>query len=173
VLDVVEYPNQTLLNSCVTVTQFDPSLAAFAEQMMETMYAYGGVGLAAPQVGDARRLLVVDSSDGKDSCWLMVLVNPRITKRSSEVEAGEEGCLSLPGVKLMVPRSLAIDVEYHDLKGKLQLFSFSGLHSRIIQHEVDHLDGKMMLDRVGPMQRRQALKDLPKGRRGKDGVDKS
>lgn len=171
-LDVVEYPSQALLEQCAPVTQFDTNLSVFAEQMMETMYAYGGVGLAAPQVGDTRKLLVVDSSDGKDSRWLTVLVNPSVTKRSHEVELGEEGCLSLPGVKLMVFRSLAIDVEYHDLKGVLQQFSFSGLHARIIQHEIDHLEGKMMFDRVGPMQRRQAMKDLPKGKRGKDGADK-
>jgi peptide deformylase len=163
-LDLVFHPNELLATPCSLVTAFDAELKAFVDQMVETMYASNGVGLAAPQVGATRCILTMDPTGGEETDTLRVLVNPRVTWRSPEVEQGEEGCLSLPGVKLLVLRSLAVNVEYHDLAGKAQQSSYAGLAARIVQHEIDHLDGTLMFDRVGPMARRQALRDIPRNR---------
>jgi peptide deformylase len=166
VLRVVEYPDPVLKQACLAVEVFDSGLATFVDQMVEAMYASGGVGLAAPQVGASNRILTIDPSGGESNTQLMVLVNPSVTWRSAEAEVGEEGCLSLPGVKLLVPRSLAVDVEYFDLVGVLHSMQCRGLQARIVQHEVDHLDGVMMLDRVGVMSRKLVQKHLSKNKRG-------
>jgi len=159
-LDIVEYPSSDLKWSCAPVTRFDAGLKALAEEMATTMYAGDGVGLAAPQVGATSRILVMDPSGGEGKDQLLVLVNPEVTWVSPELEVGEEGCLSLPGIRLKVPRHAAVEVKYLDLEGNAQLFRYVGWASRIVQHEIDHLDGILMLGRVGPMQRKLALKSL-------------
>jgi peptide deformylase len=161
-LPFVAYPDPVLLQACLPVEQFGADLQVLVDQMVETMYAGNGVGLAAPQVGVLKCIMLVDPSAGEATNELQVLVNPRVIWRSPEVEAGQEGCLSLPGVKLTVLRSLAVDVVYHDLASTLQHVRCTGLRARIMQHEADHLAGTLMLERVGKMARKLALKDLPK-----------
>ncbi len=153
-LSVVTHPNPLLQQPCVAVAQFDQQLRLLADAMAETMYAQQGVGLAAPQVGELRRVVVVDHTGTGATNALQVLVNPRVTWRSHEVDADDEGCLSIPGVRLTVVRSLVINVEYNDLTGKLQSLRCDGLQSRVVQHEIDHLDGILMFARVGPLQRK-------------------
>ena len=157
-LTIVEYPDAVLLKQAAEVTVFDADLRMLIDSMAEAMYVSNGVGLAAPQVGRSQRLLLIDPSGGEEANGLMALINPRVTWRSPEQEHGEEGCLSLPGVGLLVPRAAAIDIEYHDAMGKLQQMRCTGFKARVVQHEVDHLDGILMLDRVSHLERKLALK---------------
>lgn len=159
-LKLVKYPNEVLTRPCDLVTEFNDELSALVEGMTNIMYASDGVGLAAPQVGVSRRVLLIDPTGGEDANALMALINPRVTWRSPEQEVGGEGCLSLPGAILQVPRSVAVDVEYHDVMGKQQVRRFTEFDARVVQHEVDHLDGVLMIDRVGRLARTLVMKGL-------------
>ena len=159
-MNVVKYPDQVLFAPTQAVTTFDAELKALAEAMAETMYAERGVGLAAPQVNISKRFVVVDPTAGDSANSLVALVNPIITWASPEQTVGEEGCLSLPGVSLQVTRSVAIDVEYDDLQGNRIKQRCTDWTARIVQHEVNHLDGLLMVDKVGSLARRLALKNL-------------
>ncbi len=163
-LDIVEYPSPILSQKCHDVTDFNVGLRDLVNSMAEVMYASNGVGLAAPQIGWKERILLIDPSGGEEANLLTVLINPRVTWRSPEQQVGEEGCLSLPGVVVQVQRALTIDVEYHDVMGSLQRMRCTELKSRIVQHEVDHLDGIVMLDKIGFLARKLAVRDLGKGR---------
>jgi peptide deformylase len=163
-LSIVEYPNAGLKRPLEPVIEFKPSLAELADQMLLAMYAENGVGLAAPQVGFGRRLLVMDPTAGDSGNASRVLVNPQIIEVSDEMVTGEEGCLSIPGVKLSVPRHAWVTVEYLDTEGQQHKEAFVDWAAKIVQHEIDHLDGILMLDRVGPLQRQLALKDLRRSR---------
>jgi peptide deformylase len=122
--------------------------------MIETMYLSRGVGLAAPQVGVNARVAVIDVSPDRDSP--MVLVEPRIVERSGSMTE-EEGCLSVPGVNGRVRRSARVVVEHEDLEGATCRVEAEGLLARVLQHEVDHLDGKLFIDRLG-MAKRLAIR---------------
>ena len=163
-LDLVEYPNDVLVGSTELISTFDRSLQDLVESMAERMYLSSGVGLAAPQVGVTRKVVLIDPSAGDEANQLTVMVNPRVTWQSEEVAPGDEGCLSLPGVVTRVFRALAVDVEYYDVEGVMQTVRCTGFKARIAQHEIDHLDGIMMIDRVGHLSRMQALKHIGKNR---------
>ena len=123
--------------------------------MFDTMYAEEGVGLAAPQVGVSDRVIVIDShEEGVDP---FALVNPVIGEFSAETDRAEEGCLSIPGLKEIVERSLRVVVEGLDPHGAPVRIAAEGLLARILQHEVDHLDGILFFDRVSPLKRRLLL----------------
>lgn len=140
---------------------FDDELKKLTEEMAELMYASAGVGLAAPQIGVSLRVLVIDSSNGEEPNKLLVMINPVITWASPEKHTGEEACLSMPGIFLQVNRSVSVKVEYHDVMGNVQRLECDDRWlSRIIQHEIDHLNGKTMLDRIGFLARKMALKGL-------------
>ena len=161
-LDLIEYPSSILNEQCDDVSVFDAGLRSFVDNMVEAMYASGGVGLAAPQVGSSLRIAIIDPSGGEEANRLVTLINPRVTWRSSEEALGEEGCLSLPGVTLQVPRSLSVRVDYDDAAGSHHSMALDKQVARIAQHEIDHLDGIVMLDRVSSLTRRMALKDMRK-----------
>lgn len=144
------------------ISSFDSELQQLVDSMAVMMYSNDGVGLAGPQAGVSRRLVLIDPSSGEEANQLMALINPKVIWSSSEREVEQEGCLSLPRMVLQVPRSLAVDVEYHDVKGASHKMRCEGLRARIVQHELDHLDGVMMFDRVGDMTRRLALKGFAK-----------
>ncbi len=163
-LDVVEYPNDILDTPCTDVVRFDHELKQLVDRMAETMYAKHGVGLAAPQVGVSDCVLVMDPSGGDEGNQLRVLINPEVTWRSPEQELRDEGCLSMPGVAVKVLRPVIVEVKYFDLEGKQHQVQYGEWLARIAQHEIDHLRGVMMIDRVGPMQRKLALKSLGKNR---------
>ena len=164
VLDIVEYPNDMLIGSTELISTFDHSLKDLVESMTERMYLSNGVGLAAPQVGVTRKVVLIDPSAGDEANQLTAMVNPRVTWRSEEVTPDDEGCLSLPGVTVKVFRSLAVNVEYYDVEGVMHSVKCTGFKARIAQHEIDHLDGIMMIDRVGHLSRMQALKHIGKNR---------
>jgi peptide deformylase len=123
--------------------------------MFETMYAEEGVGLAAPQVGISERVIVVDSHE--DSTEPFALVNPEILEASKETEKSEEGCLSIPGLRDLVERSWRVRVRGLSPAGELREFEAEGLVARIIQHEIDHIDGVLFIDRVSPLKRKLLL----------------
>lgn len=144
----------------LTITEFDEVLADDAERMLAIMYDARGVGLAAPQIGSLRRLVVVLT--GEDSPPA-VLCNPEITWRSDEEEHDYEGCLSIGEISVEVPRAVAIRVRAQDVRGTVFELEPEGFAARVVQHEMDHLDGVLILDRTAPDQRREALKALRDG----------
>lgn len=152
VMDMVLYPDDPLTLKAAPVEDFGPNVPKLAEDMLETMHAYQGVGLAAPQVGIQQRLFVLCEPEGEPMC----LVNPEIIA-SDGTEEGEEGCLSIPRVYAMVPRSVEIRVRAHDPYGKQLEFEASHFLARIIQHELDHLDGIVFPDRLDIITRQDVL----------------
>ncbi len=143
----------------LTITEFDDALADEAERMVAIMHDARGVGLAAPQVGALRRLAVVMT--GEDE--VTVLCNPEITWRSEEQEEDFEGCLSIGEISVEVPRAVAVKVRAQDVTGRVFEIEPQGFAARVVQHELDHLDGVLILDRTAPEQRREALKALRDG----------
>lgn len=158
-MKLVTFPDPILIQKCDDIV-IDASTKQLVDDMAESMYAAGGVGLAAPQVGLARRLVLVDPSAGVAANELIAMANPTVVWASRELEVREEGCLSLPGVSLAIARPIACDVEYIDIGGTLRLLRCTGWKARIVQHEVEHLSGVMMLDKVGSLARRFALRSV-------------
>jgi peptide deformylase len=136
------------------VTDIDASLKQLADDMLETMYAAPGVGLAAPQVGIQKRMFVYDAGDGPS-----VVVNPRISESSGEWTY-EEGCLSVPGLSWPIVRPRDILLEGLDLEGNEIAVEAEEYLARVYQHEVDHLDGVLLIERLDPDQRKQAMRTL-------------
>jgi peptide deformylase len=137
------------------VETLDDGVRTLIADMFDTMYAEDGVGLAAPQVGVSSRVIVVDPHEPGSSPF--ALINPVIVEFGDELERGEEGCLSIPGLREMVERPVRIIVEGLDRAGAPVRFEADELLARIIQHEVDHLDGVLFIDRVSPLKRKMLL----------------
>ncbi|MEO6596236.1 MAG: peptide deformylase [Planctomycetota bacterium] len=147
-MQVLVYPDPILRHGGKPITRFDAELRQLAAQMAEAMYEEGGVGLAAPQVGIEQKLLVLNpTGDRKDRSGELVLCNPVITRKKGR-EFDEEGCLSFPGIQADVERWITITVTYQDLEGQAQTLSAEGWLARIVQHEIDHLDGVFFTDRL-------------------------
>lgn len=142
------------------IDEVDDDLRALARDMFDTMYGEDGVGLAGPQVGVSRRIIVVDPRE--QGVEPMALINPRIASAAEEEDRSEEGCLSLPGLRELVDRSVSVVLEAVDLQGEPVRIEAEGLLARILQHEVDHLDGILFLDRVSPLKRKMLLKKWEK-----------
>lgn len=129
------------------VKEFGEDIPAFIENMKITMVEGKGIGLAAPQVGDSRKIITVHY-DFEKRGRIIEMINPEITSFGSETEKSEEGCLSIPGITGVVDRPLEIEVKYQDIDGREHVQGFSGLNARIIQHEVDHLNSVLFVDRL-------------------------
>ncbi len=140
------------------VTVFDSRLERLAEVMFAVMEREEGVGLAAPQVGTLTRLMVWRHPESETERY--VYVNPHIVGQSEACCTESEGCLSVPGTTMEVTRAEEVDVEAQDLQGATFQVHLTGLLARIVQHETDHLDGRLILDRTSPEERRRALKEL-------------
>lgn len=130
------------------VAKVDDEVREIARQMLQTMYSEDGIGLAAPQVGIHKQIIVIDIEPEKPEVPPLVLINPVIKKFGTETCAGQEGCLSIPGVYLDVDRPEAIEVSFKDETGRVRTLNATGLLSRCIQHEIDHLNGVLFVDRV-------------------------
>ena len=155
-LQVRQYPDPALRLQAREVEEFDESLAALVERMMRLMGEAHGVGLAAPQIGITRRVLVYQVGEEHPA---VALVNPRVTASSDELETADEGCLSLAAATVVVPveRAQTVTVEASSPEGEPLVVEVEGLEARVIQHEIDHLDGVLTIDRTTPEARREAL----------------
>ncbi len=140
--------DRVLRQATKRVSSVNAEIRQLARQMLQTMYSKDGIGLAAPQVGIAKRLLVVDCDPENAANPPLVLINPEIKEASRDLSLGQEGCLSIPEVFLDVKRPELITVSYRDELGRPQTLTATGLLSRCIQHEIDHLDGILFIDRV-------------------------
>ena len=155
VLSVVLYPDAPLTQKAKPFDKFGPEVVQLAEDMLETMHAHDGVGLAGPQVGLAKRIFVMQPPDGEPVC----LVNPELVRMEGEVE-GEEGCLSIPRVYSdRVPRASLVEVKAFDETGTPVHFEARDFVARIIQHEYDHLEGKFFFDRLDIISRDAVLQE--------------
>jgi peptide deformylase len=130
------------------ITKVDDDVRRLVKQMLQTMYSEDGIGLAAPQVGVHKQLLVIDCDFDNPSTPPLVMINPEIKQQSQDVCVIQEGCLSIPKVFLDVTRPEVIEVSYKDENGRPQKMSAKGLLSRVIQHEIDHLNGVLFVDRI-------------------------
>jgi peptide deformylase len=144
-----------LRTEAVPVAAVTEEVRRLIEDMFDTMYAEDGVGLAAPQVGVSQRVIVVDPRDPEIAPF--ALVNPEIVEFSDDLERAEEGCLSIPGLKELVDRSYAVRVNGLNRDGERVALEAEGFLARILQHEVDHLDGILFVDRVSPLKRKLLL----------------
>ncbi|GIX48711.1 MAG: peptide deformylase [Candidatus Tectimicrobiota bacterium] len=152
VLPIREYPEAVLRRKADPVTALDAELQRLIDDMIETMYAAPGIGLAAPQVGVPLQVFVVDVSGGKDPNALMVFINPQIVSATGRVRE-EEGCLSVPGVYGPTPRAARVTLRGSNRAGEVVEVEAEGLLARAFQHEVDHLHGRLFFDRMGLMGR--------------------
>ena len=161
-LEILEIPDPRLRTVAKPVEIFDEKLAALVSDMIETMYDAKGIGLAATQVNVHQRLLVLDVSDAQDTP--RVYINPEILSAEG-AETCEEGCLSVPGIYAEVSRAEKVRVSARDLEGKVFEEELDGLHAVCLQHEMDHLVGKLFVDHLSPLKRRMLLKKLDKLRK--------
>ncbi|AHY46758.1 peptide deformylase [Rubrobacter radiotolerans] len=153
-LEVRSFGDPVLKSKAGKVTSFDDSLAKLAEEMLQTMREYEGVGLAGNQVGRLQRILVAEDEERQ-----YVFVNPEISSRSEERELLAEGCLSIPGIHVDVERPTGVTVNAQDLEGNPFTVEAEGMLARILQHEIDHLDGVLILDRTDRESRRAAMRE--------------
>ena len=158
--EVRTFGDPVLRSQASEVTEFDAELAREAERMVEIMRGAMGVGLAATQLGVLRRLLVFQAGPDAEAT---AVVNPRVEWLSEELATAEEGCLSLPGIGVDVERPLYARVRGLDVGGRPLLLEASGLEARVLQHEIDHLDGVLILDRTERGQRKAAMRALREG----------
>lgn len=155
-MQVLAHPNPALKQKADSVDpKTDRQLARLAKQMAKLMYSAHGIGLAATQLGVQKRIIVFDLGDDKQP---FALCNPVIVERSDDTEIDDEGCLSLPGISVPVERALSVVCEGEDLKGERVRIEADSLFARMLQHETDHLDGILILDRATPEERKAAIR---------------
>lgn len=157
ILEVKTYPDPVLSKVSLAVQSVTEEEREFIDDLIDTMYQHDGVGIAAPQVGILKRIIVV--SPLAERGMEKVYINPQILSQEGE-ELGLEGCLSVPGISAEVPRAKTVKVQAQDIEGQKLEFSACDFEARIIQHEVDHLNGKLFIDRVGFKQRQALVSDL-------------
>jgi peptide deformylase len=155
VLDIRMFGDPVLKTRASPVESFDDTLSHLAEEMLATMRKHEGVGLAANQVGRLKRILVAAVEDEE-----FVLVNPVVEESAGTAEKEPEGCLSIPGIQVEVERPTAIKVSAQDASGAQLELKASGLLARILQHEIDHLDGVLILDRTDRESRKAAMREM-------------
>jgi len=157
ILEIKEYGEPVLREKALPVKEITPEILNFIKDMAETMYTDSGVGLAAPQVGVSKRIILVDGEED----GLIVLINPKIIQSEGEA-VEEEGCLSVPGIYSKVKRSSKVTIKALNENGDPIEITKEGLASRALQHEIDHLDGILFVDRIGRMERQVLLNKLKK-----------
>ena len=165
-LPILEFPDHRLRTVAAPVdaaTLADPAFQRLLDDMFQTMYEAPGIGLAATQVDTHRRFMVIDVTEGREQP--LVFINPTIRERSVDLRAHQEGCLSIPGIYADVTRADGIVVEALDRHGKPFELRTDGLLATCVQHEVDHLDGRLFIDHLSPLKRDRAIKKLEKLRK--------
>jgi peptide deformylase len=167
ILPVLTVPNPILKQKSSPVESVDNQVRKLMDDLLETMYADNGVGLAAAQVGILKRVLVIDLQDDDDlerpnGFYPLFVANPEIIEKSNELAVANEGCLSVPEQKIEVARPSAIKVRFLGYKNNQQEFAADGWLARAIQHEVDHLNGKLLIDYLSPIKRDVTMRKLTK-----------
>lgn len=157
ILDIVKYPNPVLNKECEKVNEITPETRSLIFDMIETHKHAQGLGLAAPQVNVSKRIIVVQLEDGAK-----VFLNPEIVKKSKKEEIGEEGCLCFPGLYLKIKRAESVEVKAQDSEGKSIGLKAEGMKARIFQHEIDHLNGILILNRIPFFQKWKLMRKLSK-----------
>lgn len=152
-LEIVTIPDPILRKVALPVERVDAELRRLADEMLETMYEAPGIGLAAPQVGVSRRLIVLDVSEKDAARSPLVMINPEIVSLGDERRVYEEGCLSIPDVKVDIERPATVTVRYLDREGAARQVAANGLLATAIQHEIDHLDGRLIIDFLSRLKR--------------------
>lgn len=161
---IVQSPDPILNTVCDPCEVGDKSLKKLAKEMAKAMYANDGCGLAAPQIGVTKRIIVVDCDEDSKRRDPLVLVNPVLVETRGDLVTGGEGCLSCPGITVPIARPPWARVRYFDLKGEEWEIEGDGLLGRCLQHEIDHLNGVTMFERTDPVARIQALRDYERAR---------
>ena len=163
VLDIILHPDPRLKKICPPVSEVTDGVRRLADDMLSTMYAAPGIGLAAPQVGELMRLLVMDCVKEEGAAPRpMVLINPEVTWASEERNVYDEGCLSIPEQYADVERPAEVTVRWTDVDGGTQEEHFTGLWATCVQHEIDHLDGKLFIDYLKPLKRQLITRKMVK-----------
>lgn len=159
--EIVKYPDPVLSKSAAPVTDFNPALKKLVDEMFESMYAAQGIGLAAPQIGISKQLTVIDISFKKNPDERIVLINPEIIEEEGK-QFEEEGCLSLPEIREKVHRAARVKVRAQNERGEWFDIEGEELLARAFQHEIDHLNGILFIDRVSRLKRELALRKIRK-----------
>ncbi|MFA3920256.1 peptide deformylase [Ruegeria hyattellae] len=163
---ILIHPDPRLKKVCASVSDLTDELRALADDMLETMYDAPGIGLAAPQIGVLERLIVLDCiKEEGETPRPMVMFNPKVLAASDEVNVYEEGCLSIPEQFAEVTRPKVVDVEWIDRDGNPQSQTFDGLWATCVQHEIDHLNGKLFIDYLKPLKRQMITRKMQKLKR--------
>ncbi len=163
---ILLHPDPRLKKAAKPVADLTDELRQLADDMLRTMYAAPGIGLAAPQVGVLDRLIVLDCiKEEGEKPRPLVMFNPRVTASSDELNTYEEGCLSLPDLYADVTRPREVSVEWIDRNGKAQSETFDGLWATCVQHEIDHLEGKLFIDYLKPLKRQMMTRKMVKLKR--------
>ena len=160
-LSIIIHPDPRLKKVSIPITNITDRIKQLSLDMLETMYQASGVGLAAPQVGITKRLVVMDCSE-EDVKKGVILINPEIIWTSEENVSFEEGCLSIPDIREEIIRPKSVKVKFFDIYNSKQEEFFDGLWATCIQHEIDHLDGKLFIDYLGPMKRSLITRKMKK-----------
>lgn len=161
VLPIIKLGHPTLRKKAEAVDRFDEELSQLAADMIETMQIYNGIGLAGNQINVLKRIFVIDLSLVDESLSPQAYVNPAILS-SEGLDSMEEGCLSIPGVNADVDRANRLEVEYQTVEGEITRETLEGLPGRVFQHELDHLNGVLFIDRISPLQRKMIEPQLQK-----------
>jgi peptide deformylase len=159
--EIVKYPDPVLAKRGEPITEFDDDLKTLVEEMFESMYAAHGIGLAAPQIGLSMRLTVIDVNFKKDPADKLVLINPEIVEREGK-QYEEEGCLSLPEIREKIHRAAKVKVRAQNLEGEWFEVEGEELLARALQHEIDHLDGVLFIDRLSRLKRDLLIRRIKK-----------
>ena len=167
-LKIIIAPDPRLLEVSKPVKEVNNDIKNLLEDMLQVMYRSNGIGLAAPQVGILKRLIVMDCSDKNTKKEPLKFVNPEILNLSSDKSEFEEGCLSLPTQYAKVERPSNIEVEYKDENGNKYRKSFFGIEATCLQHEIDHLNGKLFVDHISKLKKNRIIKKLEKIKKTKN-----
>ena len=168
--DIITVPNETLKKISKPIEKVGANEKKLINDLFETMYNSNGIGLAAVQVGILRRVLVIDVSHKDEKKKPLSFINPIIKKVSDETSIYEEGCLSIPDTFIEIERPKICEVEYIDLDGKIQNLKCDGLLSTCLQHEINHLDGKLIIDHLSKLKKDMIIKKISKLKKNPDRI---
>ncbi|MBD1137857.1 peptide deformylase [Pelagibacterales bacterium SAG-MED43] len=168
--EIITVPDEILKKISEPIEKVGVNEKKLIDDLFETMYNSNGIGLAAVQVGILKRVLVIDVSSKEDKKKPMCFINPTIKKLSDEMSVYEEGCLSIPDTFIEIQRPKICEIEYVDIDGKINIKQFDGLLSTCVQHEINHLDGKLIIDHLSKLKRDMIIKKISKNQNNPDRI---